>query len=36
MEKGEVVEDGSHDELVKRNGVYARLYKHQEGRFAVV
>lgn len=36
MEKGEVVEDGSHDELVKRNGAYARLYKHQEGRFAVV
>lgn len=36
MDKGEIVEDGSHDELVKQNGAYARLYKHQEGRFAVV
>lgn len=36
IEKGEILEDGTHDELLKRNGFYARLNKHQEGRFAVV
>lgn len=36
IEKGEIMEDGSHDDLLKRNGLYARLSKHQEGRFAVV
>jgi ATP-binding cassette, subfamily B, bacterial HlyB/CyaB len=36
IEKGEIMEDGTHDELLKRNGFYARLNKHQEGRFAVV
>ena len=36
VEKGEIMEDGTHDELLKRNGFYTRLNKHQEGRFAVV
>ena len=36
IEKGVIMEDGTHDELLKRNGFYARLNKHQEGRFAVV
>jgi subfamily B ATP-binding cassette protein HlyB/CyaB len=36
IEKGEIMEDGTHDELLKMNGFYARLNKHQEGRFAVV
>ena len=36
IERGEILEDGSHDELLKLNGFYARLNKHQEGRFAVV
>ncbi len=36
IEKGEILEEGGHDELLKRNGFYARLHKHQDGRFAVV
>jgi ABC-type multidrug transport system fused ATPase/permease subunit len=36
LDKGEIVEDGSHDHLVGLNGLYARLQKHQDGRFAVV
>ena len=36
VEKGEIMEDGTHEELLKRNGFYTRLNKHQEGRFAVV
>jgi subfamily B ATP-binding cassette protein HlyB/CyaB len=35
IEKGEMVEAGSHDELLRLNGVYARLYKHQDGVAAV-
>lgn len=31
MEKGEIVEEGPHEELVKRDGFYARLYQHQTG-----
>jgi subfamily B ATP-binding cassette protein HlyB/CyaB len=31
IEKGEMVEEGSHDDLLRLNGVYARLYKHQDG-----
>jgi ATP-binding cassette subfamily B protein len=29
MERGQVVEDGSHAELLARNGFYARLHHHQ-------
>lgn len=36
IDKGEVVEEGSHDELIKLNGLYARLHAHQEGRLTVV
>jgi subfamily B ATP-binding cassette protein HlyB/CyaB len=36
IEKGEVVEGGTHDELLQLNGAYARLHQHQEGRFAAV
>jgi subfamily B ATP-binding cassette protein HlyB/CyaB len=35
IEKGEMVEEGSHDDLLRLNGVYARLYKHQDGVTAV-
>jgi subfamily B ATP-binding cassette protein HlyB/CyaB len=31
IEKGEMAEEGSHDDLLRLNGVYARLYKHQDG-----
>jgi subfamily B ATP-binding cassette protein HlyB/CyaB len=31
IEKGELVEEGSHDDLLRLNGCYARLYTHQDG-----
>ncbi len=34
LDKGQILEDGTHDELLKRNGLYARLHRHQEGRSA--
>ncbi|MFI0847389.1 ABC transporter ATP-binding protein [Mesorhizobium sp. IMUNJ 23232] len=33
MDKGVVVEDGSHDELLTRNGLYAQLWRRQSGGF---
>lgn len=36
IDKGEIVEDGAHDELLTRNGFYSRLHRHQEGHIAVV
>lgn len=33
LEKGAIVEDGSHEELVKQKGVYAQLWAHQSGGF---
>ncbi len=35
LDKGEIVEAGAHDDLLKQNGFYARLHTHQEGRCAV-
>lgn len=32
FETGRIIEDGSHDELMARNGVYAHLYRSQMGR----
>lgn len=32
MEKGDIVEQGSHDELMAKNGAYARLYNSQFDR----
>jgi subfamily B ATP-binding cassette protein HlyB/CyaB len=34
LDKGVIIEDGPHDELLKRNGLYSRLHRHQEGRSA--
>jgi ABC-type multidrug transport system fused ATPase/permease subunit len=33
IEGGEIVEDGSHDELIARGGVYARLWNSQVSGF---
>lgn len=33
LEKGKIIEDGRHDELVKRKGLYSRLWEHQAGGF---
>lgn len=33
LDKGKIVEDGSHKELLEKNGVYANLWKHQSGGF---
>lgn len=36
VEKGEIVEEGSHEELLRMNGWYARLYQHQDGYAPIV
>lgn len=33
LDKGKVVEEGSHKELLKKNGTYAKLWNHQSGGF---
>ena len=33
MDQGKIVEDGSHHQLLKKNGLYARLWKLQSGGF---
>src|SRR5580704_11927327 len=33
LDKGRIVEEGSHDSLLARNGLYARLWAHQSGGF---
>ncbi|CAE6750960.1 type I secretion system permease/ATPase [Nitrospira defluvii] len=34
IDRGQLVEQGTHDELLMRNGMYTRLHQHQEGRAA--
>ena len=33
LENGEIVEQGSHKELLDKKGIYATLWKHQSGGF---
>ena len=33
LEQGQVAEDGTHNELLKKNGEYARLYRYQSEKF---
>lgn len=33
LDKGEIVEQGTHQELVKNGGIYAQLWNHQTGGF---
>lgn len=33
LEAGQIVEDGSHEELSRGGGVYQRLWEHQAGGF---
>ena len=33
MDQGEIIEQGSHQELLARHGLYAQLWDHQTGGF---
>jgi ATP-binding cassette subfamily B multidrug efflux pump len=33
MDKGRIIEEGSHQELLERGGLYAQLWQHQSGGF---
>jgi len=33
LEAGHIVEQGTHDELLRRDGHYAKLWRHQSGGF---
>lgn len=33
LDDGKIVEDGTHEELIKKKGVYAKLWEHQSGGF---
>ena len=33
MDDGKIIEDGTHDALLKKNGQYAKLWQHQSGGF---
>lgn len=36
IEKGRIIEDGSHAELLSRNGLYSELWARQSGGFIAV
>lgn len=33
LDNGAIIEDGTHKELIKKNGIYAKLWSHQSGGF---
>ncbi|MBP9852920.1 ABC transporter ATP-binding protein, partial [Candidatus Saccharibacteria bacterium] len=33
LDEGKIVEEGSHKELLAKNGTYAKLWSHQSGGF---
>jgi ATP-binding cassette subfamily B protein len=33
LQKGRIIEDGSHEQLLKKKGIYAKLWAHQSGGF---
>jgi ATP-binding cassette subfamily B protein len=33
LDKGQIIEEGSHQQLLKRKGLYAKLWAHQSGGF---
>lgn len=33
LDQGRIIEEGSHNELLKKNGIYAKLWSHQSGGF---
>jgi subfamily B ATP-binding cassette protein HlyB/CyaB len=35
IDKGRIVEEGRHDELMKHNGYYTQLHRHQDGVYGV-
>jgi ATP-binding cassette, subfamily B, bacterial len=35
VDDGKILEDGSHDELIKKHGLYAALWSHQSGDYIV-
>ena len=36
IERGEIIEQGMHQDLLQLDGYYARLHKHQDGSYVAV